>query len=234
MWTVGVILTFFDDLETFFPLLAFAGNVLYRTQLNSASSSWSCLICCFCSPIIPTYCVSTLTFCIGGAMSQFADTADADADEDVNVVLESICFSCPPTIVDEQCKVNVIVYVLIRKKKSCIAYLWLTQSFWINVQMACLNLKWNHVFFQQQLLKNRAIWYAYFKHFQMLEIQILSPLLLRTDFPGYRGLQYVHIFLSFESFQISSNVRNPITPGIACLWIPMLTLHIHSQHLRLY
>ncbi len=41
------------------------------------------------------------------------DTADADADEDVDVVLESICFSCPSTIVDKQCKVNVLVGVLI-------------------------------------------------------------------------------------------------------------------------
>ncbi len=56
-------------------------------------------------------------------MSQSADTTDADADEDVDVVLESICFSCPPTIVDEQCKVNVMVGVLIWKKmKSCVAY----------------------------------------------------------------------------------------------------------------
>jgi hypothetical protein len=46
-------------------------------------------------------------------MSQTADTADADADEDVDVVLESIHFSYPPTIVDEQCKVNVIVGVLV-------------------------------------------------------------------------------------------------------------------------
>jgi hypothetical protein len=46
-------------------------------------------------------------------MSQSADTADANADEDVVVVLESLCFSCPPTIVDEQCKFNVIVGVLI-------------------------------------------------------------------------------------------------------------------------
>ena len=46
-------------------------------------------------------------------MSQYADTADADADEDVDVVLESICFSCPLTIVDEQCEVNVIVGELI-------------------------------------------------------------------------------------------------------------------------
>ena len=39
--------------------------------------------------------------------------SNADADEDVDVVLDSLCFSCPPTIVDEQCKVNVIVGVLI-------------------------------------------------------------------------------------------------------------------------
>jgi hypothetical protein len=46
-------------------------------------------------------------------MSQSTNTADADADEDVDVVLESLCFLCPPTIVDEQCKVNVIVGQLI-------------------------------------------------------------------------------------------------------------------------
>ncbi len=46
-------------------------------------------------------------------MSQSAETADADADENVDVVLESLCFSCLPTIVDGQCKVNVIVGVLI-------------------------------------------------------------------------------------------------------------------------
>jgi hypothetical protein len=77
-------------------------------------------------------------------MSQSADTADADADadEDVDVVLDSLCFSFPPTIVDEQCKVNLIVGVLILKKmKSCVAYLWLTQPFCTNVQMACLDLK---------------------------------------------------------------------------------------------
>ena len=42
-----------------------------------------------------------------------ADTADVEAAEDVVVVLESLCFSCPSTIVDEQCKVNVVVGVLI-------------------------------------------------------------------------------------------------------------------------
>jgi hypothetical protein len=53
-------------------------------------------------------------------MSQSADTADAnaDADEDVDVVLDSLCFSCPPTTVDEQCKVNLIVGVMILKKNE--------------------------------------------------------------------------------------------------------------------
>ncbi len=50
-------------------------------------------------------------------MSQSAYTADADADENVDVVLDSLCFSCPPTIVDKQCKVNLIVGVLILKKE---------------------------------------------------------------------------------------------------------------------
>jgi hypothetical protein len=77
-------------------------------------------------------------------LSQSADTADADADadEDVDFVLDSLCCSCPPTIVDEKCKVNLIMGVLILKKmKSCVAYLWLTQPFRTNVQMACLDLK---------------------------------------------------------------------------------------------
>jgi hypothetical protein len=77
-------------------------------------------------------------------MSQSADTADADADADadVDVVLESICFSCPPTIVIEHCELNLIVGVLILEKmRSCVAYLWLTQPFWTNVQMACIDLK---------------------------------------------------------------------------------------------
>jgi hypothetical protein len=42
-----------------------------------------------------------------------ADTADSEADEDVVVVLESLCFSYHPTIVDELYKVNVIVGMLI-------------------------------------------------------------------------------------------------------------------------
>ncbi len=53
-------------------------------------------------------------------MSQSAGTADGntDADEDVDVVLDSLCFLCPPTIVIEQCKLNLIVGVLILKKNE--------------------------------------------------------------------------------------------------------------------
>ncbi len=64
MWSVAVILIFFDVLKTFFPLLAFHGNVPYQTRLNSDSSSLSSLICCFCSSIIPTY------LCINPDISQ--------------------------------------------------------------------------------------------------------------------------------------------------------------------
>ncbi len=39
--------------------------------------------------------------------------------------------------------------------------------------------------------------FSHVKYFQMLEIQILLPILFGTDFPGYRGLQYVHNFLIF-------------------------------------
>ncbi len=46
-------------------------------------------------------------------MTHTSYTADDNADEDVDAVLKSFCFLCPPTIVDEQCKVNVIVGVLI-------------------------------------------------------------------------------------------------------------------------
>jgi hypothetical protein len=53
-------------------------------------------------------------------MSQSANTADAnaDADEDVDAVLESLCFPCPPTIVIEQYKLNLIVGVLVLKKNE--------------------------------------------------------------------------------------------------------------------
>ncbi len=77
-------------------------------------------------------------------MSQSADTADADADVDENVdfVLDSLSISCPPTIVIEQCKLNLIVGVLILKKmRIYVVYLCVTQPFQTNVQWACLDLK---------------------------------------------------------------------------------------------
>ncbi len=41
-----------------------------------------------------------------------------DENQSVDVVLASLCFSCPPTIVIEQCKLNLIVGVLILKKNE--------------------------------------------------------------------------------------------------------------------
>ncbi len=53
-------------------------------------------------------------------MSQSADTADANAvaDKDVDVVLDSLCVTCPPTIVIEQCKLSLIVGVLFVKENE--------------------------------------------------------------------------------------------------------------------
>ncbi len=117
-----------------------------------------------------------------------------------------------------------------------------------------LALIWNEImwFFQQQLLKYWEIWYAYFLCFKtkkivcILVISVMSNIFkcyqYRYSCPYFSVLtlqdiedfNMYMIFLFFESFKISSNVRNPITPAMACLWIPMLTLHIHSRHLRLY
>jgi hypothetical protein len=59
--------------------------------------------------------------------------------------------------------------------------------------------------------------FSHVKYFQMLEIQILPPLLSELTFQDIEDFNMYTIFLFFESFQISSNVRNPITPTMACL-----------------
>jgi hypothetical protein len=92
-------------------------------------------------------------------MSQSADTADADADEDTDVVLDSLCFSCPPTIVDEQCKLNLIAGVLILEKNEELFSLSLVDTA-ISDQCAndlpCFEMITCH-FFQQRLLTYRGI-----------------------------------------------------------------------------
>ncbi len=124
----------------------------------------------------------------------------------------------------------------LKKMKSCIAYLWLTHSFWTNVQMVCLNLKWKRVIFPAATSEIQrisvCIFLGCFKTKKIVCIHVIlvmsnifkcqktwysHPLLFSNDFPGYRGLQYVHNFLSFESFQILSNVRNP-SPCLACVF----------------
>jgi hypothetical protein len=135
-------------------------------------------------------------------MSQCADTADADADKDVAVVLELLCFSCPPTIVDEHCKVNVIVGVLIWKKTEEMCSLSLVDTVILDANG-----------FQQQLLKYRGIQYAYFlgvwkqenclhscnfshvKYFQMSENLILLPLLFSNPLKTKKKYWWNKMFL---------------------------------------
>ncbi len=141
----------------------------------------------------------------------------------------------------------------LKKMKSCVTCLWLTQSFWTNVQMACLNLKWKSVIFPaatSEIQRNSiCIFFGCFKTKKIVCILVISvmsnifecqkswysrPYFSAMTFQNTEGFNVYMIFLSFESFQISSNVRNPNSPVLACLWIPMLTLHISSQNLRLY
>ncbi len=167
MWSVGVILIliFFNVLKHSFPCLHLLAMFHIGHNWTQPVLSEAAFFCWFCSSNIPTYCLSTLTFCKGGAIIQSADTADAnaDTDEDVDVVLESFCFSCPPTIVDEQCKLNLIVGVLIWKKWRVLQPI----SGWcchFGPMCKWLAFIWNDnmSFFQQRLLIYRGIQYAYF------------------------------------------------------------------------
>ncbi len=72
IWSVAVILTFFDIQITFFPLLAFAGNILYFAWLTLASCSWRFLIFCCCASITPAKDGSMLTL-LNGAPDEYED-----------------------------------------------------------------------------------------------------------------------------------------------------------------
>ncbi len=162
MWSVAVILIFFDVLKTFFPLLAFPGNFLIGrdwTHLVLPEAVYLLFlflnypnILCINPDILQRWCNVLICRhrwcwcwwrcrCCVGITLFFMSSHH--------------CWWTMQSQFDSGC-------VDFKKMKSCVAYLWLTQSFWTNVQMACLDLKWNHVFFQQQLLKCWGIWYAYF------------------------------------------------------------------------
>ncbi len=70
--------------------------------------------------------------------------------------------------------------------------------------------------------------------FKCYQSRYSHPYYSELTFQDIEDFNMYMMFLFFKSFQNSSNVRNPNTSAMACLWIPMLTLHIHSQHLRLY
>ncbi len=173
-------------------------------------------------------------------MSQSTDTPDADADEDVAVVGITLFFTsshhCWWTMqsqFDSGC-------VDLKKLKSCVAYLWLTQSFQTNVQLTCLNLKWIRVIFpaatsdiQRDLI---CMFIGCFKTKQIvcLVISVMSniferqkswyfhPYFSATTFQDTKDFNMYTISLSFESFQIASNVRNSNSPTLVCMCVPML------------
>ncbi len=60
--------------------------------------------------------------------------------------------------------------------------------------------------------------FSHVKYFQMLEIQILPPLLFRSDFPGYRWLQYVH---NFFVFWVISDFFKCQKPHYSCHGLPV-------------
>ncbi len=70
----------------------------------------------FCSSIIPTYCVSTLTFLQRWCNVPVCRHSWCRFWWRCRCFVKITCFSCPPTIVDEQCKFNVIVGMLTWKK----------------------------------------------------------------------------------------------------------------------
>ncbi len=72
IWSVAVKLFLFDVRTTFLPPLAFAGNVLYLTRLNSASCSWRSLIFWCCSSITPAFDESNWTF-LNGDTAEYED-----------------------------------------------------------------------------------------------------------------------------------------------------------------
>jgi hypothetical protein len=145
MWYIGVILTFFGDLKAFLTLLAIAGNVLYQTQLTEASSSWSCLICCFCSSFILTYCVSPVTFLQRWCNEPVCRPSwcwcwcwwrcRCSVGFTLFFMSSHHCYWSMQTQSDSG-------VLILKKMRCCVDYLWLTQPFWTNVQMACLDLKW--------------------------------------------------------------------------------------------
>ncbi len=82
---------------------------------------------------------------------------------------------------------------------KCLALIWnkimffFSSNFW-NTEEFDMHIFW--VFKNQENCLHSCN-FSLVKYFQMLEIQILLPLLFRTDFPGYRGHQYEHEFLVF-------------------------------------
>ncbi len=84
-----------------------------------------------------------------------------------------------------------------------------------------------------EILRNSTwIFFGCFKTKNIVCILVISvsrhsrPYFSELTFQDTEDFKMYMIFLFFESFWISSNVRNPYSPALACLWIPTQTLHI--------
>jgi hypothetical protein len=100
---------------------------------------------------------------------------------------EELCsLSLVDTVILDQCANGLPQF----ENKSCH---FPSSNFW-NIEEFDMNIFW---VFQNQENCLHPVNFSHVKYFQILEIQILLPFLFRTDFPGYRGLQYEHNFLVF-------------------------------------
>ncbi len=89
--SVTVKLTVFEVQTTFLLLFAFADNVLYLTQLNSASCSWRCLIFCCCSSITPAF--DGLKWTLLNGAAKYKDPLDDDVCVVVSESLRWLMYS---------------------------------------------------------------------------------------------------------------------------------------------
>ncbi len=212
MSSVGVILTFFDDLKTFLPLLAFAGNVLYQTQLNSASSLCLFLnypkILCINPDISQRWCIEPVCrhswcwcwcwwrcrFCVGFTllfmsshhcwwkMQSQSDNGCVDFEKN-----EELCsLSLVDTAISDQCANGLPWFEMITCHFSSSDF-WYTEEFYMHIFWVIKN--------KENCLHSCNL--SHVKYFLISENLILPPILFTNVFPGYRRLQYIQYFLVF-------------------------------------
>ncbi len=112
----------------------------------------------------------------------------------------------------------------LKKMKSCVAYLWLTQSFWSNVQIACLNLKWKHVIIPtatSEIQKNlMCIFFGCFNTKKIVCILVISVM---SNIFECQKSWYSHLY--FKNW-LSRIQRTSICTWFSCLLSPFKFLQM--------